>query len=68
MADSTVRQPKLQYSDWQVDRFIVSTSLVGLAVLGGVIWLETAPLWGITFAFNVWGAKMMAAAVVGSLS
>ena len=43
MTDSAVLQPGLQQPDWQVDRFIVSTALFGLALLGGLIWLETAP-------------------------
>ncbi len=43
MADSAVLQPGLQQLGWQVDRFIVSTALLGLALLGGLIWLETAP-------------------------
>ncbi|MEH6354755.1 MAG: YeeE/YedE family protein [Marinobacter sp.] len=30
-------------SPWQVDRFVVVTALVGFALLGGLIWIETAP-------------------------
>jgi len=30
-------------AEWSQDRFIVSTALFGLALLGGLIWLETAP-------------------------
>lgn len=43
MTDSAVLQAGLQQPGWQVDRFIVSTALAGLALLGGLIWLETAP-------------------------
>ena len=43
MTDSAVLQPSLKQSSWQVDRFIVSTALVGLALLGGLIWLAAAP-------------------------
>lgn len=43
MTDSAVLQPSLKQPDWQVDRFIVSTALVGLALLGGLIWLAAAP-------------------------
>ena len=43
MADTAVLQPGLQQPGWQVDRFIVSTALLGLVLLGGLIWLETAP-------------------------
>jgi len=43
MTDSTVLQPSLKQPGWQVDRFIVSTALVGLALLGGLIWLAAAP-------------------------
>ena len=43
MTDSAVLQPSLKQRGWQVDRFIVSTALVGLALLGGLIWLAAAP-------------------------
>ena len=43
MSDSAVLRPGLQQPGWQVDRFIVSTALAGVALLGGLIWLETAP-------------------------
>ena len=43
MTDSAVLQPSLKQPSWQVDRFIVSTALVGLALLGGLIWLAAAP-------------------------
>ena len=43
MTDSAVLQPSLKQLGWQVDRFIVSTALVGLALLGGLIWLAAAP-------------------------
>ena len=43
MTDSAVLQPSLKQPGWQVDRFIVSTALTGLALLGGLIWLAAAP-------------------------
>ncbi|MFO7527945.1 MAG: YeeE/YedE family protein [Marinobacter sp.] len=49
MTDSAVLQPDLQQPPWQVDRFIVSTALAGFALLGGLIWLETAPFMVVLF-------------------
>tara|TARA_R110002096_G_C14657176_1_gene727135 strand:- start:3048 stop:4262 length:1215 start_codon:yes stop_codon:yes gene_type:complete len=43
MANSAVLQPGLQQPVWQMDRFIIATALAGFALLGGLIWLETAP-------------------------
>ena len=43
MANSAVLQPGLQQPAWQMDRFIIATALAGFALLGGLIWLETAP-------------------------
>lgn len=43
MTDSAVLRPGLQQPGWQMDRFIVATALAGFALLGGLIWLETAP-------------------------
>lgn len=45
MSGATVLRP-----DWQVDRFIVSTALIGFALLGGLLWLETAPAMVALFA------------------
>ncbi|MCL1487877.1 MAG: YeeE/YedE family protein [Marinobacter sp.] len=39
-------------SPWQVDRFVVVTALVGFALLGGLIWLETAPFMVALFAIG----------------
>ena len=50
MTDSAVLQPSLKQPGWQVDRFIVSTALVGFALLGGLIWLEAAPFMVALFA------------------
>ena len=43
MTDYALLQTSLKQPGWQVDRFIVSTALVGLALLGGLIWLAAAP-------------------------
>ncbi|MEP2615117.1 MAG: YeeE/YedE family protein, partial [Marinobacter alexandrii] len=43
MTESAVAQPPLLGGRWQIDRFVVSTALAGVALLGGLIWLETAP-------------------------
>ncbi|OEY66365.1 YeeE/YedE family protein [Marinobacter sp. X15-166B] len=37
---------------WHIDRFVVLTALAGLAVLGGLIWLETAPFMVALFALG----------------
>jgi alkylation response protein AidB-like acyl-CoA dehydrogenase len=50
MADSVALSPGSQQPVWQVDRFVVSTALVGLALLGGLVWLETAPFMVALFA------------------
>ena len=42
MSNSAVLQPGIQ-PGWQIDRFIVTTALAGFAILGLLIWLETAP-------------------------
>jgi uncharacterized membrane protein YedE/YeeE len=52
MSDSAVLQPGLQQPGWQVDRFIVLTALIGLALLGGLIWLETAPFMLVLFVIG----------------
>jgi len=43
MTDSAVAQPTLNGAGWQVDRFVVGAALTGVALLAGLIWLETAP-------------------------
>lgn len=43
MTESAVAQPPLLGGRWQIDRFVVSTAVAGVALLGELIWLETAP-------------------------
>lgn len=40
---ATTVTPRVQEDRGGVDRFIVATALVGFALLGGLIWLESAP-------------------------
>ena len=42
MNDPGSVQMEAKASLWHVDRFIVTTALVGMALLGGLIWLEAA--------------------------
>ncbi|MGB8713298.1 MAG: YeeE/YedE family protein [Onishia taeanensis] len=37
---------------WRVDRFVVGVAIVGLLLLGGLIWLETAPFLLVLFAIG----------------
>ncbi len=52
MTDSAILPPGLQQPGWQMDRFIVATALAGFALLGGLIWLETAPFMAALFVIG----------------
>ncbi|WP_336367736.1 YeeE/YedE family protein [Marinobacter sp. C2H3] len=43
MNQTATAQPGLDSPGWQTDRFIVGAALIGFVLLGGLIWLETAP-------------------------
>lgn len=52
MSESSVLLAGLKQPAWIVDRFVVLTALAGLALLGGLIWLETAPFMVALFAIG----------------
>lgn len=43
MSNAAAVQSGVPHTEWQTDRFVVSIALFGVALLGGLIWLETAP-------------------------
>ncbi|XKH02312.1 YeeE/YedE family protein [Marinobacter nauticus] len=52
MAEAAAVQAGASQPGWQIDRFVVTTALAGFALVGGLVWLETAPFMVALFAIG----------------
>ncbi|KXS50598.1 MAG: inner membrane protein YedE, partial [Marinobacter sp. T13-3] len=52
MAEAAAIRAGASHPGWQIDRFVVTTALAGFALVGGLVWLETAPFMVALFAIG----------------